>query len=109
FMGTMLDIKPLLAMGKNGKIVPAEKVQGRKKALRTLADRTKEWIRNPQEQTIIIMHADALNDAKKLEELILERIPEVGGIEVIFVGPVIGSHCGPGTVASCFMGIERKF
>ncbi len=55
------------------------------------------------------MHADALNDAKKLEELILERIPEVGGIEVIFVGPVIGSHCGPGTVASCFMGIERKF
>ncbi len=109
FMGTMLDIKPILAMGKNGKIVPAEKVQGRKKALRTLADRTAQWIENPSEQTIILMHADAEEDVKKLEELIRSRIPDLGGVETIFVGPVIGTHCGPGTVASCFMGIERKF
>lgn len=108
-MGTMLDIKPILAMGRNGKIVPAEKVQGRKKALRTLAERTAEWIENPSEQTIIIMHADAPEDAQKLEELLRSRIPDLGGIETIFVGPVIGTHCGPGTVGSCFMGIERKF
>lgn len=109
FMGTMLDIKPILAMGKNGKIVPAEKVQGRKKALRTLADRTAEWIENPSEQTIIVMHADAQEDAQKLIELIRSRIPDIGGIDTIFVGPVIGTHCGPGTVASCFLGVERKF
>ena len=68
-----------------------------------------KWIENPSEQTIILMHADAEEDVKKLEELIRSRIPDLGGVETIFVGPVIGTHCGPGTVASCFMGIERKF
>ncbi len=108
-VGSMLDIKPILAMGKNGKIVPAGKVQGRKKALRTLADMTVEWIENPEEQTIIIMHADAPEDAQKLQELVKSRIPNLGGIDEIFVGPVIGTHCGPGTVAVCFLGKERKF
>ena len=107
FLGSMLDLKPILVEGRGGKICPAEKVQGRKKALRVLAERTYEYIERPEEQTIIIMHADAEEDAKRLEELILKKLPNVGGILTIFVGPVIGTHCGPGTVASCFMGKER--
>lgn len=106
-MGSMLDIKPILMMGKNGKIVPAEKVQGRKRALRTLAERTAELIENPEEQTLIIIHADAYEDAKRLEELIKAKVPNLKGVMTFFVGPVIGTHCGPGTLASCFMGKER--
>lgn len=107
FFGTMLSLKPILVMGKNGKIAPADKVQGRQKALRTIADRTAQYIENPGDQMIIIMHADAPEDVKRLEELLRARIPELKEILTIFIGPVIGTHCGPGTVASCFLGQER--
>lgn len=106
-MGTLLDLKPIIVETRSGKLTPAEKVRGRKAAIRLLADRTAENIENASEQTIIIMHADALDDAKKLEELIRQRIPDIGGVDYIFVGPVIGAHCGPGTLAACFMGKVR--
>ena len=106
-MGTMLDLKPILVMGKNGKIVPAEKVQGRKKALRVLADRTAENIVHAEDQTLIIMHADCPEDALRLEELIRQKVPNLKAIRTIMVGCVIGAHCGPGTLASCFLGKER--
>jgi len=107
-MGTMLDLKPILVLGRNGKIVPAEKVQGRKKALRILAERTAENIENPETQTMIIMQADCLEDAHRLEELIRQKVPTIKAIRTILVGPVIGAHCGPGTLACCFLGKERS-
>ncbi len=107
FFGTMLSLKPILVMGKNGKIAPADKVQGRQKALRTIVDRTAEIIENPGDQTVVVMHADAPDDAKRVEELLRARIPELKEIMPIFIGPVIGTHCGPGTVACCFLGKER--
>lgn len=106
-MGTMLDLKPIICETREGKLAPAEKVRGRKAALRLIVDRTVENIENASEQTIIIMHADAAEDANRLEDLIRQRIPDIGGVEQIFVGPVIGAHCGPGTVAACFMGKVR--
>lgn len=106
-LGSMLDLRPILMMGKNGKIVPAEKVQGRKKTLRVLADRTAEMIEDAANQTLVIIHADALEDAERLKDLIVQKIPQIRDIEILSVGPVIGAHCGPGTVASCFMGKER--
>lgn len=107
FFGTMLSLKPIVVMGKEGKIAPAEKVQGRQKALRVIADRTAQNIENAADQTIIIMHADAAEDAQRLEELVRARVPDIGGVLNILVGPVIGTHCGPGTVACCFLGKER--
>lgn len=83
------------------------KIRGRKAALRYLADKTAENIENPAGQTLIIMHADAADDAKRLEDLIRERVPNLGPAQHVFVGPVIGAHAGPGTVASVFMGKER--
>ena len=55
----------------------------------------------------MILHADALEDADRLEALIRESVHNLGSVTNQFVGPVIGAHCGPGTVASCFMGKER--
>lgn len=106
-LGTALDLKPIIILNKEGKLVSADKVRGRKAALRHIADKTAENILDPENQTLILMHADAPEDAARLEALIRERVPSIGGIETMYVGPVIGAHCGPGTIASCFMGKER--
>ena len=107
FFGSMLDIKPIICMGKGGKLDPAEKVQGRKKALRTLVDRTAEYIEQPEEQTVLIMQADVKEEAQRVAEMLRQRIPGIRDIRIQAVGPVIGAHCGPGTLAICFMGKER--
>ncbi len=106
-MGTMLDLKPIIVINRAGSMAAVDKIRGRKGALRYLADKTAEFIENPEEQDLIILHADALEDANRLEALIRERVPKLKGVEKYFVGPVIGAHCGPGTVAACFMGKER--
>ncbi len=106
--GTVLDIKPIITMSRAGKLESAEKVQGRKKAIRTLVERTAENIENPQEQTVVILHGDVEDEAKRLSELLRSRIPEIRDIRIQMIGPVIGAHCGPGTLAACFMGKERK-
>jgi DegV family protein with EDD domain len=106
-MGTMLDLKPIIVINRAGSMAAVDKIRGRKGALRYLADKTAEFIENPEEQDLIILHADALEDANRLEALIRERVPQIRGVEKHFVGPVIGAHCGPGTVAACFLGKER--
>ena len=108
FFGSMLDIKPIICMGKGGKLDPAEKVQGRKKALRTIVDRTAEYIEHPEDQTVVIMQADVEEEAKTLEKMLRQHIPAIKDIRIQTVGPVIGAHCGPGTLACCFMGKERS-
>ena len=105
--GSVLDIKPIICMGKGGKLDPAEKVQGRKKALRTIVERTAENIEHPEDQTVIILQGDVPEEADKLAEMLRQRIPQIKEIRIQIIGPVIGAHCGPGTLACCFMGKER--
>ena len=106
-VGTMLDLKPVIILTRDGSMTAVEKIRGRKAALRFLADKTAECIQDPQDQEVTILHADAIEDAERLEALIRERVPNIGGVVKQYVGPVIGAHCGPGTVAACFMGKER--
>ena len=106
-MGSLMDLKPILTLCRDGSMTAENKIRGRKSALRYLADKTAEFIEAPAGQEIIIMHADAEDDAKRLEALIRERVPDLGKVKIVFVGPVIGAHAGPGTVASVFMGKER--
>ena len=61
---------------------------------------------DPDESEGIILHADAPEDAQRLRQLLMERIPGLR-VRVEWVGPVIGAHCGPGTLAFCFLGKER--
>lgn len=105
--GSVLDIKPIICMGKGGKLDPVEKVQGRKKALRTIVERTAENIEHPEDQTIILLQGDVPEEAERLSEMLKARIPEIKEIRIQIIGPVIGAHCGPGTLACCFMGKER--
>ena len=107
FFGSMLEIKPIICMGKGGKLDPAEKVQGRKKALRTIVDRTAEYIEDVENQTVIILHGDVPDEARKVDEMLKQHIPGIK-TRIQIIGPVIGAHCGPGTLACCFLGKERK-
>jgi len=105
--GTMLDIKPIITEARDGTLQSVDKVRGRKKALNTLVERMAEYAPDPAESMAIILHADAPEDARELKELALKKIPDLQ-IRIDPVGPVIGAHCGPGTLAISFLGKERK-
>lgn len=107
-VGTMLDLKPIITETREGKLASTDRVRGRKSALRFIADKAAENIGNPAEAMPTIIHADAPEDAQRLEKMLHERIPDLPDVQIWYVGPVIGAHCGPGTVAICFFGKERS-
>ncbi len=107
FFGSVLDIKPIIIMGRGGKMDAAEKAKGRRKALQTVLERTVENIGDPAGKTVIIMHADVKEEAERMRDKLRERLPDLGEIRIQMIGPVIGAHCGPGSLALAFMGKER--
>ena len=106
-VGSMLNIKPILALTKAGKLEALTKVQGPKKAMKFLLENTLERIENPAEQEIMIFHADVPKEAETFKTMLQAKLPEAKNITVHLIGPVIGSHAGPGTLGICFMGKER--
>ncbi len=106
-MGTMLDIKPILAITKGGKLEAHSKVQGRKKALKVLVEKTMENIGESQGKSVIILHGDVREEAEMLKNQLRNRLPDLGEVRIQMIGPVIGAHAGPGTLAICFIGKER--
>jgi DegV family protein with EDD domain len=106
FIGTILDIKPILHVDNEGRLIPVTKVKGRKKSIRALFEKLQETIVNPEGQTIFISHGDSLEDAQYLADLIKAKY-NVKDIIINYVGPVIGSHSGPGTLALFFISSGR--
>ena len=106
-IGTLLNIKPVLHVDDEGRLIPVSKAKGRKKSLRALVEMFKEKVVSPEEQTIFISHGDCITDAEFVKELIIESKIKVKNIIINNVGPVIGSHSGPGTVSLFFIGTER--
>ena len=104
--GTMLDIKPIITEARDGTLQSVDKVRGRKKALNTLVDKLVEYEPDPAESMVVILHADAPEEADELKKLALKRLPQLT-IRIDHIGPVIGAHCGPGTLAITFLGKER--
>ena len=104
--GSILDVKPVLYINKEGKAVAAEKIKGRKKVIRRLTELAVENVVDPEHQVCVILHADAEENAKLLEASVREKL-NFKEIWTQWVGPVIGCHAGPGTVALLFMGKER--
>lgn len=106
FVGSMLNIKPVLHVDNGGRLIPVTKVRGRKKSIKSLADTLAERIIEPEKQVIAISHGDCLEEAIYLKELIREFCP-VKDVIINYVGPVIGAHSGPGTLALFFLGEKR--
>lgn len=105
-IGTILDIKPVLHVDDEGRLIPVTKVKGRKKALKTLVEKFREMVVNPEEQVVFISHGDALEDAEYVKSLILDEC-RVKDVIITYIGPVVGSHSGPGTLALFFQGNSR--
>ncbi|KGK90836.1 DegV family protein [Clostridium sp. HMP27] len=105
-VGTLLNIKPVINVDDEGRLIPVAKVKGRKKALRTLVDKFRERVVNPEEQVIFISHSDCASDAELVKSMILEEF-KVKDFIINQIGPGIGSHTGTGTVTLFFIGDSR--
>jgi len=106
--GTLLNIKPVLHVDNEGKLVPVTNVRGRKKSLLGLIDQMEEHLGSfkDKNEMIIITHGDCLEDAEFLRDKIKERLGYKNFI-LSYLSPTIGSHAGPGTMALFYLGKER--
>lgn len=105
-VGTMLGIKPVLHVDDEGHLVPVEKVRGRRKSLDALVSHMENTALLPAEQTVFISHGDCKEEAEYVAQQVRERM-KVKTIFLNHIGPVIGSHSGPGTMALFFLGTKR--
>lgn len=105
-LGTLLKVKPILHVSNEGKLVPIHKIRGRKHALAKMVELTQEYIDSSFEQTIFISHGDCLDEAMLVGEE-LKKLLKIKDIVYGYVGPVIGAHSGPGTIAIFFQGFKR--
>ena len=105
-LGSALNVKPILHTDNEGYLVAVHNVRGRKKSINTLFEHVEELCTAPEDQTIFISHADCLQEAEYLADLIREKLP-VKEVILNFMGPVIGSHTGQGAISVFFLGKER--
>lgn len=102
--GTMLQMKPVLHVDDEGHLIPVSKIRGRKASVNALLEKMTELVEDPS--VVFISHGDCEDDAKWLADAIRARFP-VEKLVINYVGPVIGNHSGPGTLALFFQG-KRK-
>ena len=105
-IGSMLGIKPILHVDNMGKLINVGKVRGRKASINELFNKVKENAIIPSQQTVFISQGDCLDDANYLADLLKKEL-NVKEVIINYVGPVIGTHSGPGTMAIFFLGNKR--
>ncbi len=105
-VGSMLNIKPVLHVDNDGHLINVAKARGRAASIRALAERMRKTATpDLSRQTIFISHGDCEEDAQTLAGMAREM--GASDVRIGYVGPVIGSHSGPGTLALFFLGQER--
>lgn len=111
FVGTMLNICPLLHVDKEGKLIPKQKVRTKKKVIEAIVKKMEEYAENGMDYSgkCYISHSACKGDAEAVAKLVEERFPNLNGKVLINnIGTTIGCHTGPGTVALFFWGEERE-
>ena len=103
-VGTMLQMKPVLHVDDEGHLIPVEKVRGRKASINALLKKMDELVEDPS--VVFISHGGCKEEAEALGRTIREKYP-VERMEINYVGPVIGNHSGPGTLALFFQGKHK--
>lgn len=104
-VGSMLQIKPVLHVDNEGHLINIGKARGRQASLKALVDKMEQTVIR-DDLTVFISHGDCLEDARTVADMVKERFG-VEDVYINYVGPVIGAHSGPGTVALFYMGTER--
>ena len=105
-LGSMLQIKPVLHVDNEGHLINIAKARGRQASLKALVDKMEQTAIDPAAQTVFISHGDCLEDAQAVAQMVKDRM----GVKEVYlnhIGPVIGAHAGPGTVALFYVGTER--
>ena len=105
-VGTILSIKPVLHVDDEGRLISVSKARGRKASLMALVDRMEATALDAANGTVFISHGDCEGDALLVADEITRRFGN-RDIHLNYVGPVIGNHSGPGTVALFFVGSKR--
>ena len=106
FVGNVLNFKPVLHMDDPGHLINMFKVRGRRASLQAIADKYGELALDKENGTVFISHGDCLADAELLAKMLHDRYG-VSVQQIVTVGPVIGAHSGPGTIALFFLGEHR--
>ena len=106
FFGTMLNIKPVLHVDDAGHLIPMEKVRGRKASLDALGAHMEQDSVDPTSHSVFFSHGDCRSDEEYVADLVREKFG-TQDIRIHSIGPVIGSHSGPGTVALFYLGRTR--
>lgn len=102
----ILNIKPVMDMNDEGRLIPREKARGRKAAIRRMFEHLEERVDIEDNAYFRITHADCMDDALALKQMLQEKYDGIP-VYISMVGAVIGSHCGPGTLALFFIGKPR--
>lgn len=105
-VGSVLQIKPIIYVDKEGKLATVDKARGRKRALEYLVKKVGELGEDLDKYPVFVSHSDCIEDAQWIADEVKKRF---GAKEVVIndIGPVIGAHTGPGCVVPCFIGKER--
>lgn len=104
-LGSALKIKPIISVDEDGKLYVENKVRGNKKSVEYMIGKINETM-DEEEHTVFIAHGDAEERALQLKEKLLEKT-QAENIQITKIGPVIGSHTGPGMLAVLFMEKEK--
>ena len=108
FLGNAIKINPILDVDPDGKLRIVDKVRGSKHAINRLIERCKNSVTTPDKQEVLICHADCIDKANELGKLLVEQVG-FKSYKTYFMGPIIGSHTGPGLVAVFFLGNKRSY
>ena len=105
-LGTMLQLKPIIKLTTAGTLIPTTNVAGRNKALMTVIKEIADTITDVDKYPIYIMDSTCREDSDRVVAKLKSLIPNVKVVQQ-YVGPVIGSHCGPGTIGIIYVGPNR--
>lgn len=105
-VGTMLGIKPVLHVDDEGHLINVGKARGRRQSLLALLENMEKTCIKPEQQVVFISHGDCEEEAHWLAKQVKQKL-HVKEVKIGYIGPVIGSHSGPGTVALFFLGSKR--
>jgi len=107
FVGSMLSVKPILTVKEEGKLEPLHKARGRDKAFAYIVAKLEECDYNPADGPIYIAHSDVPDYAKQMQDMITAKYG-YNDFVINHIGPVIGAHTGPGTIALIFAGKAKR-
>lgn len=110
WVGTVLNICPLLNVSHEGKLVPRKKIRGKAAVIKATLEQMEQNVENGTDYNgrCYLCNSACYEDARALADMVEEKFPALKGkVEIYSIGTTIGSHTGPGTVALFFMGSER--